>query len=291
MSLRRALLRQMIRWLGEPPPAPAAAPAQPLQRQYAYLGPDMAMTQLYDGQFIFVDPLDEEISAQMIARGYWEVWVEKAVRAMIGPGSRVIEVGANVGYYTLLMARDIGPAGKLDSYEANPRLVELLRHSSTFNGYGDRVTVHCNAVSDKAEPITFVMRRRRSGSGHVLAGGGDFGDETIRVEAQGVRLDDAFPAGGIDLLRIDAEGFEPMILAGARNLIAASPNLKICMEWDLNMMRPRADVGAMIDELTAAGLSFWLIEYDSTLSPLSREDLLSLPHRDIVAARAHPYHS
>ena len=55
------------------PDAVGTPPAPNPNRVYAYLGPDMAMAHLYDGQFNFVDPQDEEISAQLIAHGYWEV--------------------------------------------------------------------------------------------------------------------------------------------------------------------------------------------------------------------------
>src|SRR5450432_4278440 len=80
-------------------------------RLYAYLDPQTALTNLHDGQLIFVDPADEQLSPSIIAYGILESWIEKVVRGLVRPGNRVIEVGANIGYYTLVMSSLIGPSG------------------------------------------------------------------------------------------------------------------------------------------------------------------------------------
>ncbi|MES2815271.1 MAG: hypothetical protein V4720_10285 [Pseudomonadota bacterium] len=68
---------------------------------YHYLGPELALTRLNNGHLLYVDPQDETMSAHMIAYGYWESWIYSVVMSLISPGDRVIEVGANVGYYTM----------------------------------------------------------------------------------------------------------------------------------------------------------------------------------------------
>lgn len=258
-------------------------------RLYAYLGPDAALAQLYDGQFIVVDPQDEQISVQIVARGYWEPGVETCVMKMLKPGDRVVEVGANIGYYTLLMARRVGPTGRIDAFEANPRLAALLARSIALNAWHDRVTVHVKAASNAPGPIPFVTSRRLPGGGHIRAGAGDFGVETVAFDAEGTRLDDAVSTRPVDMLRLDAEGCEPLIIAGALGILAYSPNLKICMEWDRVQMQPRADIGAFVDGLEAAGMKFWLMENHGELTPVTKEVLVHLPHRDIVAARVQPF--
>ena len=126
-------------------------------RVYAYLGPDCALTQLTDGHFIYVDPYDESLSPHLIARGYWEQWVETVVHALVRPGSQVIEVGANLGYYTLKLARDVGPIGRVRSFEANPIIFRLLHRSVRFNGYLDRVSlVNARLLNARDEVQLFV---------------------------------------------------------------------------------------------------------------------------------------
>ena len=108
-------------------------------RFYAFLGQGCAITALWDGHFIFVDTRDEVVAAQLIARGYWETWIEKVVRSLIRPGDHVIDIGANHGYYTLGMAAGVGPTGRVVAFEANPRMTKLSAahdHASTTTPIG-----------------------------------------------------------------------------------------------------------------------------------------------------------
>lgn len=259
-------------------------------RHYAYLGPDLAMAELCNRQFIYVDPQDENLSAHLIARGYWEAWIDIAVRLMLKPGDRVIEAGSNLGYYTLLMASQIGKRGRLDAYEANPRISDLLAQSVQFNGFAGAVRTHNQALSNSAGIIPFVFRRSDSGMGHmgVSSVTGDDDAETRQIEA--VRLDDQFQNDIVDFLRMDAEGAEGLIIDGAWALIERSANLKICTEWDVGMMSARCDVGDLVSRLESAGFGFWLIERDSTFTPVPVDRVASLPHCDLVISRKHPLH-
>jgi FkbM family methyltransferase len=255
-------------------------------RFYTYLGPDLALTQLWDGQFIYVDPQDEQISHQIIARGYWEPETEVAVRRMVRKGDRIVEVGANIGYYTLLMARMVGPQGRIDSFEANPRLASLLRRSVTLNDHAGHVTVHAKAAGISSDPVSFVVSRNHAGSGHVQVGDAPAGAETVMVEA--IRLDEAVE-GPVDFIRMDAEGYEPLVVLGGADLVIRSPTVKICMEWDRVQMSPRADVAAWVSGMAEHGFSAWVIRKDSSLQAVSAQELLKLPHTNVVFARSQPF--
>lgn len=259
-------------------------------RHYAYLGPDLAMAELCNRQFIYVDPQDENLSAHLIARGYWEAWIDIAVRLMLKPGDRVIEAGSNLGYYTLLMAAQIGKRGRLDTFEANPRISDLLAQSVQFNGFAGTVRTHNKALSNTSGLIPFVFRRSDSGMGHMGTStvAGDSGLHSRQIES--VKLDDLFPDDTVDFLRMDAEGAEGLIIDGAWDLIERSPNLKICTEWDVAMMSARCDVAALVSRLESAGFRFWLIERNSTFTPTPVNRVAALPHCDLVISRQHPLH-
>jgi FkbM family methyltransferase len=263
------------------PPPPA--------RFYAYLTPDAALTQLYDGHFIFVDPADEQLAPHLIARGYWELWIDRVVRRLARPGSKVIEVGANHGYYTLIMAGEIGAAGRLDSFEANPRLAGLVNRSVEFNGYAGRVTVHAKAAGDREGVMRFASSRQYSGGGHLLVENQAYPRESVAHEVPIVRLDDVITSGPVDLIRIDAEGAEPLILQGATAILARSPGIRICMEWHLVMMANYADVSVFIAECRHLGFRFWNIEHDSSLTELTDAALMTLELNDVVLARSDPF--
>jgi hypothetical protein len=105
------------------------------RQSYFYLGPDAAMTRLLDGHVLLVDPQDESVASHLIAHGYWESWISDVVRRIVGPGDRVLEIGANFGYYTVAMARRVGADGSVVAFEANPQIAALLRRTVVFNGY------------------------------------------------------------------------------------------------------------------------------------------------------------
>lgn len=262
--------------------------AFPHQRLYAYLSPGMAIAELKDGHLLYVDPQDEQVSSHLIARGYWEEWIEKVVLGCLKPGARVIEVGANLGYFTVKMARAVGPSGRIDSYEANPRVSALLARSVEFNGYAPCVTVHRKAAADRVGRLSFYTSVVNGGAGNIGGHAGTIGADTLLIEVEGAVLDLDHPSGAVDLIRIDAEGAEPLILAGAKDIVARSPDLILCLEWDLHMMASRADPRPMLEGLQSQGFRFWVIGADSGLTPRTLEEMLALPHCDVIFSRREP---
>ncbi len=269
------------------PGTDGTAPVKSAERtRYFYLGPDLALTRLRNGQHLYVDPQDDSISAHMIAHGFWEPWIGKVVAALVRPGDTVVEVGANVGYYTLMMAGRVGPTGSVTALEANPRLANLVRRSLLFNGHGAHAQVIGCAAMDRPGTIGFVTSRSASGGGHTQIQTTELqGDRTL-VDVQAVRLDD-LGLETVDFIRIDAEGSEPLILRGAERLLR-NPDLVICMEWSVMQMRSRAPVPDFVDWLTAQGFRFWEIDRGARLVAVSAVEMLSLHECDVVVSRSEP---
>jgi FkbM family methyltransferase len=259
--------------------------AQKSRRLYAYLDPHTALTTLHDGQLIFVDPTDEQLTPSIVAYGLWEFWIERVIRKLLQPGDRVIDVGANVGYYTLVMSSVIGPTGRLDAFEANPRMARLLRRTVSCSGRADFVTVHEKIVADRAGVMHLNISDRFAGAGNVAENGWGIGEDTVVVECEAVRLDDLAPDGAVDLIRIDTEGSEVLILNGAMGILARSPTIKLCIEWHVGMMSARGDVAALIAALTRMGFKFWRIGVEK-LVPVPVADLMAEPHCDMLIARS-----
>jgi len=256
-------------------------------RLYAYLDTQTALTQLHDGQLIYVDPQDQQLTPSLIAQGAWEVWIEDIIRCIVRPGDKVIEVGANVGYYTLIIGSLIGPTGHLHTFEANPRVAKLLRRTIGSSGASDWITLHENIVADRAGTMTFSSSTQAGGAGGIFENGREFGEDTLLNEVKAVRLDDLFPDQTFDLMRIDAEGSELLILNGALALLDRSKSIKLCVEWSVYMMTRRGDVAALIDRLGSMGFKFWRIDNPHGLepSPVPTEEVINLPNCDVVIAR------
>ncbi len=256
---------------------------------YYLLGPDRAMVRLRNGMVLFVDPKDEQISAQLILYGQWEAVVHAVVVSLVSPGDIVIEVGANVGYHTVGMAAVVGPTGSVTALEANPRMTDLLASSMRINGFAERVTIVNKAAMDQPGTISFVTSRTQSGGGYV-----SIWDDSVHVdgvfnEVEAVRLDD-LGHDRVDMIRVDAEGCEPFVMRGAERLISTNPDIILCMEWMVYQMQSRTSVQDFVDWMVAQGLSFWRIEADRTLKPTPATDLPDLGPSEIVASRRHPLH-
>jgi len=243
----------------------------------------LALTQ--GGQRIFLDAGDLGITPHIALTGMWEPSVERLLRRLLRPGQSAVEIGANMGYHTLVMAAAIGPTGRLHAFEAHPRTASLLAATIAINGLGAVITLHAQAALDRAGEVTFAEHPTHCGAFH-LAARQTTPDFTGRLTVPAIVLDEMLaelPA--IHLLRIDAEGSEPLALRGAANLMARSPELILMAEWSPALMAAQADVASFADWLLGQGLAPGRILPDSTLAPLHRDALLALDHADLVFMR------
>lgn len=266
------------------PRVPAARPQSSGRSTYCFLG-DRAVALTHSGMKIFLDVRDVGMTPHIALSGEWERNVERLLRRLLAPGAQVVEVGSSMGYHTLAMAQAIGAEGHVHAFEANPRVLSLLRDSVSVNGFEGRISVHAAAALAEPGRIAFAVHPAHIGSGHVALA------ETVvgypeRFEANGVRIDDVLadlPA--VDLMRLDCEGSEPQALRGAEALIRRSPNLVMVTEWDATMMGAREDVAGFEAWLRDLGLVHVQEITPAGLRPLSAGSLGGILHADLVLSR------
>jgi FkbM family methyltransferase len=220
-----------------------------LARRTVYLGDHECLTRMVSGHKIYVDSRDVSIASHLMIDGCWEPWIAAVLMPLVRPGMRVCDIGANFGYYTLLMASAVGAEGHVWSVEANPRMVGLLRKSVAVNGLGKRVTLIEAAAWDRDEPLDFFVNDAMSGGGRVRPPGARGGGERTTVAAK--RLDGLID-GPLDVIKIDVEGAEERALAGLAATIDASPRLAIVMEYYAPAFR---DPVAFFEAFAAKGFS------------------------------------
>jgi FkbM family methyltransferase len=148
--------------------------------------------------------------------GYWlgsyEINKRMAFEREIPAGAVVYDIGANVGYFSLLAAVLVGSEGQVYAFEPLPRNIEFLKKHITLNGLGNAEVVEA-AVSDRSGEASFDLGAS-SAMGHLA----DSGQITVRM----VSLDDLLQAGEIeppDYMKVDVEGAEYDVLRGARSLL------------------------------------------------------------------------
>lgn len=147
-----------------------------------------------------------------ILNGTYEREQTRLFQEHIRPGATVLDVGAHVGYYTLLSAVLAGPGGKVHAFEPNPANADFLRRHVRINRLGN-VRVEQAAVSDRAGRARFDFGTG-SGTGHLADAGA--------LEVRTLRLDDYCAEHGLapTAVKIDVEGAEMSVLKGARETLA-----------------------------------------------------------------------
>ncbi|HEU0298322.1 MAG TPA: FkbM family methyltransferase [Longimicrobium sp.] len=146
-----------------------------------------------------------------ILNGTYEREQTRLFQEHIRPGATVLDVGAHVGYYTLLAAVLAGESGRVHAFEPNPQNADFLRRHVRINRLGN-VRVEQAAVSDRAGAARFDFGTG-SGTGHLAQGGA--------LEVRTIRLDDYCAEHGLApaAVKIDVEGAEVSVLEGARRML------------------------------------------------------------------------
>jgi FkbM family methyltransferase len=140
------------------------------------------------------------------------------VGRLLEPGMRVVDVGANRGWYTLYAAALVGPTGSVISVEPDPVPLAMLRQNVTANRLAN-VTIIDGAVGAEAGEFRFVTERE-SALSHLARDESDTGANQFRVQVQ--TLDDLVSTAGggpVDLVKVDVEGAEIDVLAGATQVL------------------------------------------------------------------------
>jgi FkbM family methyltransferase len=181
--------------------------------------------------------------------GSYEPELRDIMRAILPPGGIAIDVGANVGWHTLLMARLVGPRGRVVAIEPNPTVREQLSRNVRLNQLAQVDIAGC-AAADSERSLKFFAPDAddpASSSGHVVL------DEqepagAIRVEASTLDTIVAHRQfDRIDLIKIDAEGFEWPILQGSGVSIARFRPY-IIFEFDQNYAAGGRESAALFGE-------------------------------------------
>jgi FkbM family methyltransferase len=224
------------------------------------------------GKYImFVDSNDVSITPHLCLDGFWESWITVAMARVLKPGWFCMDVGANHGYYTLIMADAIGPTGRVLAVEPNPTLAELVKLSLEVNGFQGRGTVLQKAVYDSDSIRTnFVIPRNRGLNG-TLCREATSSDEVTEVET--ITLDhftENWPQ--VDLVKIDAEGAEESIWNGMRKTLERNLGITIIMEVScVRYANPQMFVHKILD----AGFILRHIDYDATIKNLTENQILN----------------
>ncbi len=228
---------------------------------------------------IFLNPEDmSDISALIATSGRPNLPVTCLLSAMLRPGMNVVDVGANLGFYTLLAANCVGKSGRVWSFEPEPHNFQLLMKSIRASNLHNVEPVQM-ALSDKPGAERLYLAPASEPNAHTLSQDRGMGS----LEIQSTSLDDFWRARGtgrLDLLKVHVFGDEPIVLRGSRKVLRASRPMVVTRfgssRWE--------DDASLLDDLCSWYDVYEIVESPSLIEPIEKSALVVGTHRGIFLA-------
>ncbi len=202
-----------------------------------------------------------QIAACLQGGWLYEHFTSWVMTGLLRPGDVAVDVGAHVGYYTLLMRTLVGDTGFVYAAEPLPQSYSALTNNILINGYSN-VVCAALAIADRNGRAPFELDSRNEGESHLAAAaaGGAPGDSTLMVETATL---DAW-LGDLEcaprLLKIDAEGCEARILSGGKSFFRSLlPDAVVCEINPPALQRFGADEMSLRSDFAALGYNSYLI--------------------------------
>jgi len=255
------------------------------KRDMIYLGNHRALTKTIFGHKILVDTRDCSLAPHLLLDGYWEMWITKVFLSSLCEGMTVVDIGANVGYYTQLAASKVGSTGKVYAFEANPYLMDLLYQNMSINGFLPWVSLTGKAVLNGSGKVRFNICKTCMGDSSIAGFSQEMldlcRDDVEAIDVETVSLDEFFGEAGakIDVIKIDAEGSEPFIFDGMKNILSSNPDIIIISEFSSCHIRGVGrDPDQYLRDIEKAGFKLRIIDESANVVDVNDDDIMNLPN-------------
>ncbi|OJY81404.1 MAG: hypothetical protein BGP13_15540 [Sphingobacteriales bacterium 40-81] len=199
---------------------------------YAYLENNIALCRVLTKYKIYVDTRDRGIAPHLIMDGFWETWLTQYLARIVKPGNICLDIGANVGYFSVLMAALTGDQGRTIAIEPNPGVAKLLSLTAGINGPGFEVAQV--ALADKEGKMRLKVPNESFGDASIIERIDNITKAKSVVKVRTATLDNLLNelnVDKVDIIKMDVEGAEPMVFEGMRQTIAKNKNIQIIIEY------------------------------------------------------------
>jgi FkbM family methyltransferase len=191
-------------------------------------------------------------------------------------GQTALDIGANVGLYTLLLARSVGPSGLVFGFEPGPKSYSLLLRNVTVNGYR-HARVENAAVSDHSGTVDLFICRTGESDNRIAGTLLDY-DERDRMPVRCVSIDDYVAEKSIksvNFIKMDVQGAEPFALRGMRATLEKNAEVQLLMEYaPAGMMLSGSNPADVLDFLEGLSFKLFLVPEAKNEIPTTKNWLL-----------------
>lgn len=249
-------------------------------RSVVVVGPDgtTATLRLHEARFSGMDT----IGSQLLS-GSYEPTTARVLEALIARGATVVDVGANIGYFTVLSALLTGPTGRVVAFEPEPRNHTVLTGNVAANDLR-QVTVIQAACADRVGQHELSINSSETGW-HRLAPAGETA-RGKRVLVDLTTVDTVIGEAPVDVIKIDVEGHEGSVVAGMLSTVASNPGVTVILEYSPAQARLAGlDPLTPVTLLREAGLRHtYVVREDKAV--LERIDPSALGSREVKTGRS-----
>ena len=177
-------------------------------------------------------------------KDHWDVYhIERIVR----PSDLTFDIGANFGYYSLLLAGLVGSSGAVHAIEPTPETFERLQHHIDINALGSVITAHPIAFADREGMGSIRRCRENSGANSIESGGSETRLTTFDTFCERIGVET------IDFAKIDIEGSEEKLLRGGSNFLLERTRALMIEVHPQQLERSGSSAERVLSMLAAAG--------------------------------------
>lgn len=188
-----------------------------------FIGGDRVLVRLPNGLPLLAVASDRSLTPELTSKGIYDRNFWELIRRAVRPGDHVVDVGANVGLFTLAMADAVKRFGRVYAYEPDPEISSVLQDNLRSNWMTDRLVPLQMAAWSENGQITFRRHPNYlllSAAGPTEPSGSDGGEGYSFSTVPCERLDSRIPRGvPVRLIKIDVEGGEHHVIEGMRGLL------------------------------------------------------------------------
>ncbi|MBI1340444.1 FkbM family methyltransferase [bacterium] len=252
---------------------------------YAPLAEGVGLARVLGRYKLYVAPDDDAISTHLILDGFWEMWNTIFLTRFVRPGWSIVEIGANLGYFTLLLSELTGETGRVVAFEPVNRIADLLTRTIDVNGMAGRCTIERRAVADRSGDAAIHVPRGNWGGGTIV--GHPSSNLAASEAVELVSLDEYCRQHALtpDFIRMDAEGAEHLIWRGMSDVIARASRIAVLFEFDV---RRQPSWRSWFQDIQKQGFELARVGYDSKLSPLAHDMAEPTGMIEVLARKGFP---